>query len=367
MTTSVASGSTEIIPDKLFQAYLSAGGHLVSVQGYAQLIQTQATLDVSFVDAGLGELIGAFQGQTQKNAAFVSSGITPKLITMIADGSNACALMAAVVIDVREPALAAASFFALSDVATNIHSDAQALSDTVATTQSAIKSVQGRYTTALDKAIQELGNDAKTTSDLIASLNTEIQKNIDDIVNGSVAVGAAVSELAIGVLTILEPEEAAEGEGGKPKDGKPKDEKPKDEEPKSTAFVAHAIAAGRGGASQFSQAKADLLSNDQKLAAAYQQLATFNSLLAIAKVIEAQSLLFITAMDAFVVDVQTLLQSWLNISTDFESFANSLKAGGDASGIPRQVSTAQHAWASLNTELNLVKAGIINQGGLPVI
>ncbi|MEP7120787.1 MAG: hypothetical protein ABJE95_07760 [Byssovorax sp.] len=350
MVAKFETNQNPIAPGDLQQTYLSAAGHLAAAASYGQLIQQQPGLDVSLVDAGLGVLIGAFQKRMRDNAAFFASSIVPNMITLMADGSNLCAEVAAVVVQPASGSSAAVLFRALSDTTDSTHVDARTLVSHVLVSQQANQDIQASYTTALDTAIAALGADAQAISSVIAALNTAAQQNIDDIVAGSVALGEAVTTLIIGVLTTVKPA-SADGEEG---DG-------------STEFVANAITVGSGGVGQSSQAMADLQSNNTKLAVAYQQLATDNALLAIAKIVEAQNLLFVGSLSSLSADVKSLEQGWLTAKAAFDAFASELASASPATApaLIREVTSAQLSWAALNTELDLVKKALVSRGGLP--
>ena len=227
---------------------------------------------------------------------------------------------------------------------------------------------------ALASAVTALGKEAVDAGKEIDRLNAAVAKNISAIVEGGNEAGGAVADLVVGVLTQFS--KAAGGPdkptgdktgdkptgdkptgdkptgdkptgdkptGDKPTGDKPTGDKPAGDKPtgnppaaaaaatpaapKVTApapkpeggetpnveFVVKAIRAGSAGVAKYSTAVANIELDNKSLAVAYQQLATFDVLVAVAKASQAQKDLFCEAVAQTAEAVQQLAGQWAQV------------------------------------------------------
>ena len=342
--------------DNLTAVYLAGSSNNAVLRLYAETILTQANLDVSSVDAGLGVAITAYQRRLKRNARFFLNQIKPGFIKQITDGTNFYNTLEPGFRTGRPDILAsvdnesmqkAASdiFSALSTSAGKISVDARFLGVDFSQTKNAVDAFQNQYDAALNQTIARLDASAQQLSTEIDRLQTEINTNICQVVDGALQAGGAVTELGVGILTTFtSAEEEADPSGD---------------------FAVMAIQAGASGVATASQAVRDLQTNNEKLATAYQSLAKIDGLGAIAKAIQVQNGLFINALGPATLNAQQFRTNWTQVETGFSDFSDSIKTISnqeDATGLASTVLGASTIWQGFNARLQLTRNATINQG-----
>lgn len=360
-----------ISPRDLQTAYLSAASTFTIASIYAQLVATQATLDVSMTDAGLAQTVSAYQARTKAAAAAVDDRLLPQLIALIADGDNLTHLATGALdrertllltaidrpADRQQAALLAAS---VGDQAGAARVDAQTLVGRLSVLTADLDAVIGPYQSALTAAVAALDADARAATAQAETLQAAIQQNIDDIVTGGVELGQGITELGIGALTTVQP-----GLGGAKAsaDGEKKDEAKDDSsEMPDAKFVVDAIQAASGGVAKSSAALRALTANNARLAAAYQAIATADGLAATASAIGAQNTLFVDAIRRASADATRLCDAWQQVSDGFAEYsarADGVTDHASAVALTSPIVIARTEWHALNGELQLVRRSLV--------
>lgn len=362
----------------LLPAYLHASNDFVLGQFYALTIMSQQALDAADLDSGLAVKIAAYQASMKKQARYFDGqlmGSSYGFITQVAEGFNICALAnGAITLEQGSISIAAENAQARGSAASTFRAvagkmgDAQVAAETLAAKCSSLKysldSFIANYRTALSAAAEELGKSIAATLTEIDTLKAAINQNIEDIVAGGEEVGGGVTTLALGILTTItsaKPDKPEKPEGDKP------EAKGDEPEPASAEFAVVAIKAATVGAAKMSKAGADLNANNEKLAGAYQTLASANAALAIAKVVAVQSDLFAGAIPPAAVSAQGIAVGLTDVQSGFSSFAKSIDNLADdvmeAKGLALESQQASAQWTALAAELKAIKTDVITMGG----
>ena len=255
----------------------------------------------------------------------------------------------------------------LSEHAGTINQTANTASKNLDVVNKSLLQLQSQFDSALDSAIKELEVAATARIAEIDELETAIKKNINDIVAGSNKVGGAVRELGIGVLTSIIKVNGNPKAAETDKDSAHKDSAHKDLEVPSADFAVSAITGAQEGATQTAQARADLNSNNQKLATAYQVLAQANALVATAKVIQVQNRMLASEIAAIQVKILGIATTWgqspvippgSGISLGFNEYAQQIVESlppVEAKQLLAQLRNTAIGWNSLETQLTSIK------------
>lgn len=379
-------GAADISVGNLEQDYLGANSNVLLLQEHARLVMMQEPLNLPG-DAGLAFQVKMFQSQFKAKALYSQNQFKPMYINIVASASNFCALFKAYV-SIVEPLIkqgadshqTASSLTAnLSEYAGDLNQMATIAAKNLGVVNTSLSQLQSKFDDALSSAIKDLGESAIAASAEIDGLETEIKKNIGDIVEGADKVGGAVRELGIGILTqfaqVTGSSKAKPAAGGDSEEDSEEEDSAEEKDPAgsgptavpSTEFVVSAITAARDGGTETFQARADLESNNQKLAAAYQTLAKTNSLVATAKVIQVQNRMFAAEMVATQAKILNIANSWgqspvippgSGISLGFDQYGqqiSAIAAPADTAQLMAVLRNAVIGWNSFQDQLTTIK------------
>lgn len=379
-------------PATLRSNFENTNNYFKLLQTYANLLLMQMPLDLN-VSSGLAYKINNYQQELGEKANTFHNNTIAEYIGIISKGINFCAIWdSAVKLDSQLLLNAAENPRAKSTCVDIFHENSQqsgrlnqftdALTDDLVVLNDRLGKISAEFFPALETAIKNLGEAAETESANIDELNKSIIQNINDISAGAEKAGAATSELVIGILTNIadaKPDEDSKKDDGKknPKSSKDKsnaaagDVTEKSDTP-SADFVVSAIRGAADGVAQTAQARADLNSNNEKLAAAYQRLASDNALIAIAKVIATQNHMFISAMKEVQTHSTSLANTWgqppistpgSGISLEFVNFAKQIDAistNVEAKQLEDSWQYESTNWDLLNKKLIYLKGQFVN-------
>ena len=416
------SNSANIGPGILQTSILTSGNNFISFQTNNDLFAEQQILELP-VDAGLAYEIKQFQLQTKKSALNFSDQ-NSDFIDVISESSNFISLWDSAYSEdislISETAKndeaktdAFNTFKALSIAAGTVQQKANALASDMEALSDAQNVTNTRLSSLLSSAISDLDSDAAKISTEIDQLKTEINQNINDIVEGAEKAGAATSELLVGILTTISDAKADNGGG---KDGGGGDSGGGDAggggdsggddsgggeeqasgdadagddsggdsgggdggggesggDTPSTDFVVSAIKGATDGVAETAQARADLNANNENLAAAVQKLAEIEALVAVAKVVAVQDDLFRSAVSAFQASTKELATLWgrppiappaSGISGNMAQFGFEIKGVSsqqEANLLVEQMEYANNDWAGVGKNLARLKQRLVN-------
>lgn len=386
------SSAANIGPSTLRSNFENTSNYFRLLQTYANLLLTQMPLDLK-VSSGLAFKINAYQQELGEKANTLHNNTIAEYIGIISKSINFCAIWdAAVKLDAQLLLNAAENPKAKANCVNIFHENSQqsgrlyqftdALTDDLVVLNDRLEKISTEFFPALEAAIKDLGKAAEAESANIDALNKSIIQNINDISAGAEKAGAATTELVIGVLTKIadaKPDkDPKDGDGKKdPKEGNGKKDTTvgdgkKTPDTSSTDFVVSAIRGAVDGVAQTAQARADLNSNNEKLAAAYQRLANDNALIAVAKVIAAQNHMFISTMKEVQTHSTHLADTWgqppisaagSGISLEFVNFAKQIDAISTSDEAKQLEDSWQYEstnWDLLNKKLIYLKGQIVN-------
>lgn len=396
--------TTRIGPISLQQDYLDAANYFWLLQCLNNLLLEQASLDVEpQIHAGLAFETMVYQRQMKKHARTVLEQTLPGFIDIFGEASAFYDVwQAAVDVDLKslgDPSADPADRTGARQIAAELskqagkaHQRAAALAQDMAVQQQEMARFSSEFDQALETALIAYGQAAVEQSSKIDKLNAEVLKNIQAIVDGAHKTGKAVSDLLIGIITIIakaktlepdKPDAAGTGkEGGKASQetGKDKEkaaekEAQKKEEaakPPSGEFVIKAVEGAAEGTAESAQARADLNHNNQLIAAAYQVLARVNEQVAVASAVKSQNEMFIQAVNHLQAAVDKIGQTWgrpevdppaSGISREFAEFARrveGLSGAQDTQALADQVEYDAGAWDLFNQKLTQLKHNILS-------
>ena len=386
------SSAVNIGPSTLRSNFENTSNYFRLLQTYADLLLTQMPLDLN-VSSGLAYKINAYQQELGEKANTLHDDTIAEYIGIISKSINFCAIWdAAVKLDSQLLLNAAENPKAKANCVNIFHENSQqsgrlyqfadALTDDLVVLNDRLDKISTEFFPALEAAIKDLGKAAETESANIDALNKSIIQNINDITAGAEKAGAATSELVIGVLTKIvdaKPDKDPKAGDGKkdPKEGSGKKDTTVGEgkettDTSTTDFVVSAIRGAADGVAQTAQARADLNSNNEKLAAAYQRLANDNALIAVAKVVAAQNHMFISTMKEVQTHSTNLADTWgqppisspgSGISLEFVNFAKQIDAISTSDEAKQLEDSWQYEstnWDLLNKKLIYLKGQIVN-------
>jgi hypothetical protein len=391
----------------LLAGFLSSATAITQGRAYAELIATQGVLDISSVDVGLAVKMAQFQQQLRAQARDFLDTILRGFSRLVMEGGSLASLIETFdqldSTDIRKSWSDAGKrqnlvniLSAVSEQAGECYVDVNTFVTDVDLASGALGTLSDNVDAVLGAALSELTDALKATAQTINELTKAVYQNIEDIVGGAREAGDAVTELGIGVITIISGSmtggEAKKpgGEGGGDGDGKGNgkgngdgkgdgngngkgdkdgkgDKKGTDTPPKvpSVQFVVHAIQAGGDGVAKWSAAQLALQSNNAELAEAYQTLAGQNALLAVAKVVQAQKELFVTSMTTLTTDCHVLETNWSAMRDGLDVYKAAIMEVSNedtASKLAELADAANKLWSVLQQKLARVKTQIMNAG-----
>jgi hypothetical protein len=398
----------------LLAGFLSSATAITQGKAYAELIATQGVLDISSVDIGLAVKMAQFQQQLRDQARDFLDIILRGFSRLVLEGGSLASLIETFdqldSTDIRKSWSDAGKrqnlvnvLSAVSEQAGEWYVDVNTFVTDVELASEALGTLSDNVDAVLGAALSELTDALKATAQTINDLTKAVYQNIEDIVGGAREAGDAVTELGIGVITIIsgsmtggepkKPDGGGDGNGnGKGKgngndkgkgDGNGNDKGDKDDKgdkkddkgdkkgtdtpPKvpSVQFVVHAIQAGGDGVAKWSSAQLALQSNNVALAEAYQTLAGQNVLLAVAKVVQAQKELFVTSMRTLTTDCHVLQTNWSAMRDGLDVYKAAITEVSNedtASKLAGLADAANKLWSVLQQKLARVKEQIMNAG-----
>lgn len=349
-------------PQALQVDYFSASDQFMFAQAAADLLEQQANLDLGAqADAGLAYQVSQFQSQMKRRAMATGDTIMPAWIGLLSEATAFAALWEAAC-QLQRPRLAQAAqdgairadiaqvFQQLAAQSGHITQQAQALTGDMRVIAGELAPLNAGFNTALSTAIAALGAAAGAAAASIDQLKAAINTNIADIVAGANKTGAAVTELIVKTVTTISDAQGA----GKAGHG---------QAAPSGGFVVQGIDAAQQGVAETAQARAALNANNALLASAYQQLATADALVAVAKVVQVQNSQFLNAYNGALASAQVLAEDWgqspqappaTGISAGLAAYADAVAGMGgsaDAATLGGQLDDASTAWHLLAASL----------------
>jgi len=354
-------------------------------------------------DAGLVAKIDVFQAQLINNAKTFYRTTDSSLLKLLSQITNISSLLDAL-IKVEQTVLVdavdhAESRTEISDAFTVVSDEIGKLSIKFHGLQSelaASKTDRGGFSAALSAAIDSLivnlGAAAVSSGNDIDRLQKAIQDNIQAIVDGGNELAGGITQLGTGIVTTIfnsiDPAAgAAEGAGDKlvtaatasddvdassnegegddsSNEGEGADEDDDDgstpEKPElpDTGFAAESIVVVADGTAKMTQAQTDIANDTQRLAVAYDKLATAESWIAVAKAIQANNELYVGAITALSDSVDSLKSDFQKIAGNLLNLSGEIDGGIDnarARQLKRVMSAAQLMWSQLDDKVKGIK------------
>jgi len=393
--TEVASlKPASISPMSLLIDYASSTGHFKNGQTVAKMVLVQAPLQLP-VDVGLSYEIETLQAKTKEQGGYYNARLMPKYIELISLGNNFGMLVEAFIslekksveqsFDNELARFSAAQTAAeLSNQASMINQRAESLANLTQMTRAELSSGAEEMTVAIKKALEQLSETAKTETAKIDELNAKIAKCVDEIVEGGTKFGEGLNDLFVGVLTTITEAKAdvdpkaVTDDKDKSKDkksaGKKLDENKTDDEKSKAAsgtFVIKSITTSSEGIGQMGQARADLMKYNTQLAAAYQDLASVNCAITLAKVAEVQNDQFAAVMGKLQECTKKISTTWgvspitppgHGISLQFADFSDrikSVKSKEEANQLSQLMTNQLISWQEFNEQMRFTRATLV--------
>mgnify|MGYP002777658527 CR=1 FL=1 len=376
--------------------YLVAANNFMIGQLNAHVILQQPDLDLSELDTGLATEVSTFQARIKKNAKFVLNKLAPGFITVLAEGANFSDLIAvsfspayvSYIINAHEDGQAAQNAHELASAIAKQAGETEVITETLnddyAVSHQDIHQYVSNYAHSMVQAVERLGGSVKEISSEIDALQKTISECLEEIVKGGDEIGEGVTKLGMGILMTI---------AGAPKDPRPKtDPKPTegtklrhdsddedltyieedgeeddydtvDDIGKPVAvpnpdFVVNAIKVSRDGQTRISEAIHTMRTSNAQLADAYQKMAHENVQMAMAKVIQVQTRLYLDGLEQLGAIARDLKIQWAAVASAYEEFGDQVKSVNDSTEATRMVAAAEGAkslWISLKNQLNYAK------------
>jgi hypothetical protein len=360
----------------LLRAYLSGANKGLLSQTYSNLLLIQQQLSVLNIDTEISVKIQAYQQRMFNQARFFTDASLPGFISLLSFGSNFSALVSALNKDFTRDDQT------ILDGIKNIVLSVTAIADLAKSYEVSSKALDTKFTVALDSLLSLISSyqDALTQlEDLVAvnvtgiiqeidALNLKTATNIQDIVAGGDKASAGVAEIGKSIIATIGISEddskktAADSKAGTNvlTAGEGGDDK--------IDYMISGLQSIAGGVTDSSQAARDLKTNNRLLAAAYQQLASANAVLAVAKSIQAQNQLYTDAYQGTTTAVHALYSGWQSIQASYYRNADIITAittTDDIQILRSKMTLATQEWQILSQEIGTIKASYAGNGSLP--
>ncbi|WP_180345292.1 HBL/NHE enterotoxin family protein [Aeromonas hydrophila] len=357
----------------LLAAYLSATSPALLNQTYANLLLMQQSLANSEIDSTLAVKIEAYQAQMMNQARYYQQTNLSGLIHLLSNGSNFYALVAAFnrLLGQEDDAAVLAGgarlgqqLTSLVDQAQSYRLNAQALNTRVQVAWGSLRPLMTQFNGVITQLEQDLMADAKRQTELIDALNKAIAANIQAIVDEGGKAGEGVNQLGRAIVTSLTLEQKPADKGAKPATS----QEIAKETDQQTQYMISGLEALSSGIAGSSQAARELKTNTDKLAQAYQALAATNTLLSVAKSVQAQNQLFVDTYSRVADTVTQLPAGWQKVADAYQGavpVVTDLNSPDDVRQLRRTVALNTQSWQLLSSQVDDIKAAYAGNGILP--
>ncbi|WP_199796251.1 hypothetical protein [Aeromonas hydrophila] len=372
----------------LLAAYLSATSPALLNQTYANLLLMQQSLANSEIDSTLAVKIEAYQAQMMNQARYYQQTNLSGLIHLLSNGSNFYALVAAFnrLLGQQDDAAVLAGgarlgqqddaavlaggarlgqqLTSLVDQAQSYRLNAQALHTRVQVAWGSLRPLMTQFNGVITQLEQDLMADAKRQTEIIDALNQAIAANIQAIVDEGGKAGEGVNQLGRAIVTSLTLEQKPADKGAKPATS----QEIAKETDQQTQYMISGLKALSSGIAGSSQAARELKTNTDKLAQAYQALAATNTLLSVAKSVQAQNQLFVDTYNRVADTVTQLPAGWQKVADAYQGavpVVTDLNSPDDVRQLRRTVALNTQSWQLLSSQVDDIKAAYAGNGILP--
>ncbi|WP_323964762.1 hypothetical protein [Aeromonas hydrophila] len=357
----------------LLAAYLSATSPALLNQTYANLLLMQQSLANSEIDSTLAVKIEAYQAQMMNQARYYQQTNLSGLIHLLSNGSNFYALVAAFnrLLGQEDDAAVLAGgarlgqqLTSLVDQAQSYRLNAQALNTRVQVAWGSLRPLMTQFNGVITQLEQDLMADAKRQTEIIDALNKAIAANIQAIVDEGGKAGEGVNQLGRAIVTSLTLEQKPADKGAKPATS----QEIAKETDQQTQYMISGLKALSSGIAGSSQAARELKTNTDKLAQAYQALAATNTLLSVAKSVQAQNQLFVDTYNRVADTVTQLPAGWQKVADAYQGavpVVTDLNSPDDVRQLRRTVALNTQSWQLLSSQVDDIKAAYAGNGILP--
>ncbi|TNH80257.1 hypothetical protein CF138_22220 [Aeromonas hydrophila] len=357
----------------LLATYLSATSPALLNQTYANLLLMQQSLANSEIDSTLAVKIEAYQAQMMNQARYYQQTNLSGLIHLLSNGSNFYALVAAFnrLLGQEDDAAVLAGgawlgqqLTSLVDQAQSYRLNAQALNTRVQVAWGSLRPLMTQFNGVITQLEQDLMADAKRQTAIIDALNQAIAANIQAIVDEGGKAGEGVNQLGRAIVTSLTLEQKPADKGAKPATS----QEIAKETDQQTQYMISGLEALSSGIAGSSQAARELKTNTDKLAQAYQALAATNTLLSVAKSVQAQNQLFVDTYSRVADTVTQLPAGWQKVADAYQGavpVVTDLNSPDDIRQLRRTVALNTQSWQLLSSQVDDIKAAYAGNGILP--
>ncbi|MBT5551260.1 MAG: HBL/NHE enterotoxin family protein [Nitrospina sp.] len=353
----------------LLEAYLSCTRKALLSQTYSNLLETQQKLSLENFDSGLAVKINAYQAEMFTHARTFNNQSMPAIIHQMTYASNFSALMSALNKQLKNQDQLlldnikdiSAQVQAIKETAETYQIFASALKSKLGVTWNSLQSLTSNYKEAMDQLETNLTAATQKIAQEILDLTELTSQNIQGIIDGGNKAGSGVSEIGDTIITIFNVSDKDEKKPGKDEEKEVEKKSENDEIP--TQYLVSGLNAIVDGVSGSSQAASDLKITNKKLAEAYQKLAKANSLLSVAKSVQAQNELFSNTFEQTTTATAQLNDEWEKVIKAF-GYANdaisSINSVEEIQSLKHQVELSAQKWKILSDQIDAIKLNYAN-------
>jgi len=371
--------SIDLGDQNLLAAYLACARNALLSQTYSNLLEMQQKFSLEGMDVGLAVKFKAYQTEMLTYARAYDHQTMPAIIHQMTYASNFSALMSAFkkvlgkdgflkLENIKDISVQVSS---LKETAIKYEIYASALNAKMGVTWNSLQPLADNFKTVIDQIESNLTVAAQNVSQEISDLNALIDQNIQGIIDGGEKAGSGVVEIGNTIITTLNVSEEDESKLKKDQKSSDKDESDKAKAKKEddelpTKYLVSGLNAIAGGIAGSSQAAADLKLNNEKLAAAYQKLAKVNSLLSVAKSIEAQNELFVSSIQNTNPAITQLDDGWKKVTASFSNAENAIftiNSAEELQSLKSAVEQGAQKWKILSDQIDDIKLNYANVSG----
>lgn len=321
---------TDIVfgPQNLNRIHFSLSRRGLLTQSYSDLFSLQQRLDTESIAPGLSVKIKAYQGELRRACNLFTTETVKGLINLDANALNFAALFNGFSsIKPTKTEEYIDSIKSLSSVLQKNIVDSKNMIEVLNSEWSIIKPLSNAFGLVIDEIEKSISTEAKEQSAKIMDLNKKISANIDSIFNAGLKTAKGIYEASDSVITSIVLKS-----------------KPDSNEKN---YLITGINATATGVAEGEKAAAELRENYKALELAYQALAKENSILVIAKSINAQTKLFVDAYNYLIEDIAPLASAWDKVAVSYasaEDVISKLSTTAEFTELENQISLSEYEW-----------------------
>jgi hypothetical protein len=304
--------NNQVGTNNLIPAYRKSAHQVLLCQTNSLVILRQPSLFLASMDMRLATQVNNFQAKYKSGATTVLSSFTREYLQILAKGQNYAQLIIALS-GLGTPALKSDFTLLLDEfikLAGEIEIDFKGLQAEQEIVSIQLLNELKAYEMTLDSVIRLASARVQTLNANINEMSKASKACIDKIVSSAFEVGKGVTSITVGIIGQVAGNLPAKKGATAVADKTPL-------EVPDVSFVIEGIQQISGGIAESSEAAKEFQRLNNQLAAAYQELAKADGIVAAAKVIQAQNEALSTSLRQALPEINGLRQEWQKVKEGY--------------------------------------------------